>query len=254
MPIYDPKLIELLHSVKNVLITTHVHPDGDAAGSVLGLATSLRKNGSQVDIALSTPIGERFHFMFENEHVLSPEDVRDVYNAVIILDIGSEDRTGFHELLRKLNCPQINIDHHATNNGFADFDLVDIDASSTCEMVFHLILNAKLPIDQDVARNLYVGLLTDSRYFQNANVRPETFDAASALLSTGFDHQPIIKNLTQSRTELDLKVLGLALTTFSTRVNGKIAYTMIRSADLQKLGATERHAWSAGVFGYLISL
>ncbi len=250
----EKALVDLLKTGTRFLITTHIHPDGDAAGSLLGLATSLRLRGAVVDTALSTPIGDRFQFLFENEQVLSPEDVQGPYDAVIILDIGSENRTGFQEILRNLDCPIINIDHHATNTGFGNFDILDPNASSTCEMLYKVITEAHLPLNAETAKFLYLGLLTDSRYFQNSNVRPETFHAAAALLETGFNHQTIIRKLVQSRSETDLKVLGLGLSAHKTLENGKIIYTVIRQKELIKLNATYRHAWSAGVFGYLISM
>lgn len=239
---------------KKLLLTTHLYPDGDAAGSVIGLTKSLRKFGISVEIALATDVGERFDFLFNEERVLKPSDVTGPYDAAVILDIGSEDRTGFPEIIRNLAIPIINIDHHATNEQFGSFNMIDTEASSTCELVFRMISMFELPLDKEVAEGLYVGLLTDSRYFQNANVCAYTFQAAAALLATGLNHQPIIKRLTQSRTARDLYILGAGLVEFKTRANGLIAYTKLQQSDFQKYGATYRHAWSSGLFGYLISL
>ncbi len=251
---FKPELLKILKTKKNVLITTHVHPDGDAAGSMLGLAASLRKNGARVDMALSTEIGERFTPFFQGEDVLKPGAVGKSYDLAVILDIGSEERTGFSDLIRNLKCPMINIDHHATNEGFADYDHVDTSASSTCQIVYYLLVAADMPMDADVAEKLYLGLITDSRHFQNSNVCSETFYAAAHLFDTGINHTPIIKRLTQSRTFLDLKVLGMGLTNFRTAADGNIAYAVLTRDELESLGATHRHAWSAGLFGYLISL
>lgn len=251
---FKPDLLNILKSKKNILVATHVHPDGDAAGSSLGLVTSLRKNGATVNLALSTEIGERFIPFFDGETVLSPGEVDKSYDLAIILDIGSEDRTGFSDVIRNIGCPIVNIDHHATNKGFADYDHVDTSASSACQIVFYLLEAAELPLDAEVASKLYLGLITDSRHFQNSNVCPMTFYAAARLLETGMNHTPIIKRLTQSRTYLDLKVLGIGLTNFKTTADGKIAYSVLTQDEIQALGANHRHAWSAGLFGYLISL
>jgi bifunctional oligoribonuclease and PAP phosphatase NrnA len=249
-----PEVKTLLHTSRRILITSHLHPDGDAAGSMTGLCTSLRENGASVDLALATDVGISFSYLFEKEQILNPNQVEGPYDIAIILDIGSEDRTGFPEVIRGLGCPVINIDHHATNYGFADFDLLDTSATSTCEMIYFLIAGTGLPLSRDTASRLYLGMLTDSRHFQNANVHPGTFQAAQALLKTGFDHQPIIRRLTQSRTPLDLKMLGYGLSAFKTRCESRIAYVLIRKRDLEKIGANYRHAWSSGLFGHLISL
>jgi len=264
--VFSPQLIEAIQSAKQILITSHIHPDGDAAGSAIGLARSLRKAEKHVDIAWSTNVSGRFDFLFDTETILTPEavaarsqndaenPVHSGYDAVIILDVGSEDRTGFQTIIRGLGCPVINIDHHATNDGFADFDHVDTGASSTCEVIYYLIRDAGWPLDTHVAEALYTGLVTDSRHFQNAGVSASTFAAAAGLKSTGLKTEPIIRALVQNRTETDLRVLGLALSRFESRMDGRIAMTVLRQSDLKPLGATHRHAWSAGVFGYLISM
>jgi bifunctional oligoribonuclease and PAP phosphatase NrnA len=251
---FDPFLIDAIASRQSILITSHMFPDGDAAGSVTGLAKSLRAAGKHVDIAWSGETGGRFDFLFRDDRILPPEDVTSRYDLAIILDVGSEERTGFPDIIRSLGCPIINIDHHTTNKGFADFDHVDSTASSTCEVVYHLITTAGWPLNADIAEALYTGLVTDSRHFQNDGVTAETFQTAAALKNLGIDTAPIIRRLVQSRSETDLKILGLALSSFKTACAGRIAYVILRHTDITALGGTYRHAWSAGVFGYLISL
>ncbi len=247
-------LKHLLLNARRLLLTTHLYPDGDAAGSVIGFAKSLRKHGVSVDIAMATDVGDRFEFLYPAEVIYKPSEISGSFDAAVILDIGSEDRTGFPDIIRELAVPLVNIDHHATNEHFGAYNVVDTDAASTCELVYRLITQFGLPLDHDVAEGLYVGLLTDSRYFQNANVSSATFLAAAALLATGLNPQPIIKRLTQSRSPLDLYVLGAGLVAFESRLNGMIAYTKLRQSDFGKFGANHRHAWSSGLFGYLISL
>jgi len=251
---FDPKLIATINAADKILITSHIHPDGDAAGSTMGLARSLRLAGKTIDVAMSTSVEGRFGFVFAGENVLKPEDLTGPYDCVVILDIGSEDRTGFQDIIRNLNTTIINIDHHATNKGFCKIDHIDTEASSTCQIVYYLIDKAGWPMNASVAEAVYLGLVTDSRHFQNANVSPETFQAAAALKSTGLKTESIIRRLVQNRSEVELHVLGMALTRFVTYFDGKIALTTIRQSDLKPLGANHRHAWSAGVFGYLISL
>ena len=250
---FDPRLINKLRTSKKVLVTSHIYPDGDAIGSMLGLTRTLRKNGAIVDLALSTTVGERFLFMLEDETVLTPEELKGSYDIAIILDIGSEDRSGFQDEIRSLGCPRINIDHHETNDSFGDYNAVDTRASSTCEMVYHLIKSAGFILDADVAQGIFLGLVTDSRFFQNSGVRRETFLAAADLMSTGVDYQHIVRHLTQSKQIIDMKVLGLALSNLQCSYQEKIIWTQIRQTELKKIGATYRHAWSAGVFGFLIS-
>lgn len=251
---FNPLLIETINKAEKILVTSHVHPDGDAAGSTLGLARSLRLAGKEIDVAWGTSVKGRFDFLFNAETVLTPDTITGPYDCVIILDIGSEERTGYPEVIRDLNCEIINIDHHATNQGFCKIDHVDTDASSTCQIVYYLIKSAGWPMDAHVAEAVYTGLITDSRHFQNAGVNADTFRAAAGLKETGVDTQPIIQSLVMNRTETDLRVLGMALSQYEELKDGRIAMVTIRQSDLEPLGANHRHAWSSGVFGYLVSL
>jgi bifunctional oligoribonuclease and PAP phosphatase NrnA len=252
--LFDSDLIHAIENADSILVTSHLNPDGDAAGSVTGLADSLRLAGKRVTIAWAGSVGGRFEFLFKNETVLAPDDLKPDYDLVIILDIGSEERTGFAETIRGLGCPLVNIDHHGTNEGFADFDHVDTRASSTCEVVYHLIKTAGWPVNKTIAESLYTGLVTDSRHFQNEGVTTDTFLTAAELKGYDIDAGAIIRKLVQNRSELDLRVLGLALSVFEMRCNERIALAVLRHKDITALGATYRHAWSGGVFGYLISL
>ncbi|MBN1880125.1 DHH family phosphoesterase [bacterium] len=254
MKSFDHDLIQKVNNSKKILVTSHIYPDGDAAGSVMGLVRSLRLTGKTVDIAWFNGVGDRFDFLFEKESILTPQELHPGYDVVMILDIGSEDRTGFQDIIRELGCSIINIDHHATNTGFADYDHVDIDASSTCEVVFHLIKTAGWPLDASVGECLYTGLVTDSRHFQNEGVTADTFLTAAELKKLGIDSAPIIRRLVQNRTAIDLRVLGLALSTFELLCNGQIAIVVLRDKDIKALGADYRHAWSSGIFSYLVSL
>lgn len=254
MKSFDHSLIKRVDSSHHILVTSHIYPDGDAAGSVIGLVRSLRLAGKVVDIAWFDGVGDRFDFLFGQEIILVPDQLKPVYDLVMILDIGSEDRTGFPDIIRNLGCPIINIDHHATNTGFADYDHVDTDASSTCEVVYHLIKTAGWPLNSSVGEPLYTGLLTDSRHFQNEGVTFETFLTAAELKQLGIDSAPIIRRLVQNRSETDLRVLGLALSIFELHCDDRIAMVVLRYIDMQALGANYRHAWSSGIFSYLVSL
>jgi phosphoesterase RecJ-like protein len=247
-------IIEKLHDAEKLLITTHIQPDGDAMGSTTGLTRSLRQAGKHVDLAYLPEVSPRFAFLVEGENLVDPAGLQPHYDLVVILDSGDFERSGMAEELRAVGAPIVNIDHHGTNPAFGDLNLLDEQASSTSEMVVELLQAAGLPLDNHVAEPLYLGILTDTRFFQNAGVRQRTYEAMTRLLSTGLDPQPIVRRLTQNKTLLDLRTLGLALTNLRTAAGGRIGYTVIRLHELESIGANPRHCWSAGVFGMINSL
>ncbi|HNV73020.1 MAG TPA: bifunctional oligoribonuclease/PAP phosphatase NrnA, partial [Candidatus Ozemobacteraceae bacterium] len=87
-------IAEIINGSQRFLITAHLRPDGDATGSVLGLARALRLAGKQADITLHDPIPERFRFLLGEELILRPDQLQSGYDTVLVLDSGDADRTG----------------------------------------------------------------------------------------------------------------------------------------------------------------
>ena len=248
-------IISVLGAAQTVLLLTHIQPDGDAVGSVFGLSRCLRAMGKYVDILMFPGVPPGHQFLIGDEILLPGVDtIAPEYDAVAILDSGDYERCGAEPAVRALGVPVLNIDHHATNPGYGELNFVDDRASSTSELVVQLIVRAGWPLDAHMAAPLYVGLVSDTRFFQNDALRAETFDIAARLLRTGLDPKPLTQRTTQNKTVTDLRVLSLALRNIELAANGLIAYTTVRQQGLEELGANHRNCWSAGVFGSLNNL
>lgn len=239
-----------------VFITSHVRPDGDAIGSISGLAKALTQKGIDVSIAMADPLPARFSSVFDGLEYSQKQMVVNEYDLVFILDSGESTRTGID-----LTPPSygesgkiINIDHHASNTLFGELNYVDINASSTCEMITALLNHLQLPLDSNVASGLMLGLFTDSRFFQNENLRYTAHLCAAKLLHTGLDTRPLLKNLNSSRTETDLRMQGFCLSNFKLHNNGKIATLTIKKSDLDNLNAKTSNIFASGIFNILTSM
>lgn len=246
------RIINLLKAKKRFLITTHIRPDGDAVGSVSGLARALLESGALVWTSFSGPIPDHFAHLLEGIPVLAPDKIIGLQvEALLILDSGDSSRTGIEEQLNTLRCPSVNIDHHGTNPGYGDLNWVDPTASSTAEMIAILLQEAGFPISQEAAKGLYTGIYTDTRFFQNDSVRTETFLVLANLRKTGFNPSPIVSSLTQNKSIIDVKTVGLGLTNAVSLYDGKLVYTVVHHEDLMQLGATAQNCWSGGLFSQL---
>ncbi|NLI76315.1 MAG: bifunctional oligoribonuclease/PAP phosphatase NrnA [Candidatus Riflebacteria bacterium] len=256
MPPTDPlsQVIATLHKGQRFFLISHVRPDGDAIGSLAGLARSLRKAGKTVDLGLVDPPPERFGFLLEGETVRKPGDLALDHDAIVILDTGDLPRTGFAEALAKPATVVINIDHHPSNTSFGDINLLDFHASSTCEMVVTLIERARLPFDPDVAQGLYLGLCTDTRFFQNENLRPAAHHAAQRLLETGLEAATIHGRLLSTRKLSEVRILGHALTRLTVELDGRLAWVALSTADLAQQGATMNDVFACGLFNQLTGI
>jgi len=250
---YD-EIIAALKAGNRILAVSHERPDGDAVGSVSGLVRSLRKAGKRVDACFSTPIPPGFFFAVEEEIIPSEHLTRIDYDLVVVLDTGDQPRTGFNDFLEATKALVINIDHHPSNTLYGDLNLTDFEACSTCEIIVDLLRRASLPFDAEVAEGLYLGMLTDTRFFQNEKIRPSAFSTAAALLATGLDTGPILGKLNRQRTLSELRLLGLGLQKLETSLDGRMVKIVLSRADFAAAGAVLENAWSCGLFGQMIAL
>ena len=248
------QIIGLIEKSSSILVSSHLRPDGDATGSLSGLVKSLRKAGKKVDAALLDGIPERFGFVFPEPNLLQSDKIDSDHDLIIVLDSGDDTRTGIVYNRDKAKTKLVNIDHHASNTNFGDYNFVDTGASSTCEMIAGLIQRAGLPLDQDVALSLLLGLITDSRSFQNEGLRPSAHLAAALLLGTGVDNSPILTTLNSGRSEPDLRVQGFGLCNFKLECEKALATLVIKDSDLQKLNAEISNIFGSGIFNILTSM
>lgn len=248
------KIAELIGKSRSILVAAHLRPDGDATGSVSGLVKSLQKAGKQVDAALLDGVPGRFAFVFPKVKLLQQAVIDSDHDLIMILDSGDETRTGF---TFNRDCEKtclINIDHHASNTMFGDINYVDTGASSACEMIVALLHHAGLPFDSEVALSLMLGLITDSRSFQNEGIRASAHLAAAKILQTGVDTSPILNMLNSGRSEVDLRVQGFGLSNFRLHCQNRLATLVIRQTDLASLKAPFGSVFASGLFNLLLSM
>jgi phosphoesterase RecJ-like protein len=171
----------LLDGAHSIAVITHERPDGDAVGSMLGLVRSLRLRGAKARAVVVEGMPRRFRFLpgaLDVDRALA-DDV-DLWIAV---DCAAADRAEVR--LSELPQPGINIDHHPTNERYAQANLVDPSAAATAELLVDVAPALRLPIDQEVATNYLAGLLTDTLGFRTDSVTPKVFRVAGQLLGLG---------------------------------------------------------------------
>lgn len=220
------------------IVTSHISPDGDNIGSTLGMYYALNKLGKNVYYVLDDNPPQNLKFLVENMNILKSEEVNLNNYNIVALDCGDKNRICLsQELLnnaKKIVC----IDHHASNDYYGDFNYIDIDASSTCELVYNLLVEYekkedKNIIDEDIATCLYTGLVTDTGNFVYSNTHPSSFEMAKDLLLKGAKKDIIIQKVFQSNPYNYYKLLGEALNTLDI-LDGKIASIMITKEMLKR--------------------
>jgi phosphoesterase RecJ-like protein len=211
----------LLDTPKNIVITAHRNPDGDAIGSSLGLYHFLRKNGHHVQMAVPSDFPENLAWMPAVHDILvfddDPESMQDLFekqDLVFCLDFNAIDRIDKLGALfiDKKEIVKVMIDHHLFPESFPDFMLSDTTASSTCELVFRFIemLGQKDQIDLEMGECLLTGILTDTGSFKYST-SPALFKIVGHLLEVGVDDYKLQDLIFNSMKEKHLRLLGHCL-------------------------------------------
>lgn len=220
------------------IVTSHISPDGDNIGSTLSMYYALNKLGKNVYYVLDDNPPQNLKFLVQDINILKSEEVNlNDYN-IIALDCGDKNRICVSKELIDNAKSIICIDHHASNDYYGDFNYIDTEASSTCELVYNLLVeyekveNGNI-IDENIATCLYTGLVTDTGNFVYSNTHPSSFEMAKELLLKGAKKDTIIQKVFQSNPYNYYKLLGEALNTLDI-VDGKIASIMINKDMLKR--------------------
>lgn len=172
-----------LDSAEKFLIISHIRPDGDAIGSVLGLGLALQSAGKDVQMVLEDGVPKSFRHLTGSDQIL--KQPTDLDACTIVVDCSDRARIG--QVLPENVQPDINIDHHNTNLDFAAINLVDSQATATTEILAKLLPAWGLPITPAVAEALLTGVITDTLGFRVAGMTPATLRVAADLFELGAD-------------------------------------------------------------------
>jgi phosphoesterase RecJ-like protein len=242
-----------LRSRDRFLLTAHEGPDGDALGSLLGmhqLLTQLGKDSVMFLAAKEFPLPIEYRFLpLEEVFHEPPADMAD--RTVIFLDCGNIDRMPVDFLTAGGN-DVINIDHHHDNTRFGDFNLVDVGASCTAEIVYDLAVLFEAEITPEMASALYVGLITDTGKFMYENTDAHTHRVAAALIDAGVDIDDTYRRLYEHVPIEKLRLVARALEGIQRHCGDRLVLTYITTADYEQTGAGEE--MTEGVIDHLRSI
>lgn len=216
---YD-ELIDRLTGCRRVLLTTHVRPDGDALGSVAALAVSLRRMSIDADLLLLSHLPSKYRFVFDDAGLSHCDAEREWpaaidpsrYDAILVCDTGTWSQLpGLKERIGEHPVQTLVLDHHLTQEDWADLRVVDASAAATGEMVLTLLRRWGVPIDATIASALFVAIATDTGWFQFSNTAPRTLRAAADLMETGIDTDRLYQACYQNERSARLRLQSIAM-------------------------------------------
>lgn len=202
----DLKIRELFAKAKHVVIVSHIRPDGDAIGSLLGLALALEDAGKRVTTVLEDDVDEKYSYLEGADRVR--KDVPAGADCLVVVDCSDKRRTG--EVLQG-RVPDLVVDHHKTNLNFGRINLVLEDAEATALILAERLPEWGLNITADVANALLTGILADTLGFRTSNVGPNCLRVAADLIDKGADLHLAYHQTLVTRTAADVRYWGQAL-------------------------------------------
>ncbi|MBK8904646.1 MAG: bifunctional oligoribonuclease/PAP phosphatase NrnA [Anaerolineaceae bacterium] len=230
----EQAILTAVQQANNILVITHIGPDGDAVGSITAVGVALRQMGKRAALLCDDPIPERFSYLPLADQVQPPNENRAInYDLLIAVDCGDETRMGQSFANLPKTVPTIiNIDHHVTNTYFGDIQHVVPEAVSATEILYDLFKHIGLTITTDLAMCLLTGVVTDTLGFRTVGVTAKTLRIASELVDAGAD-LPLIT------------MQGLSLKPYSTAQLWQIGLNNMRLEDgliWTKINNTQREA------------
>ena len=256
------KTKKLLQSSKNIVITCHKGPDGDAIGSSLALYLYLKKTHQNISVIVPDDFPYFLKWLPKNDHVIcydSKKEEADILineaDLIFSLDYNALNRTG--EMAKALGAAKakfIMIDHHQQPDDYAEVTYSDTSICSTCQMVYHFIeaLGDLQLIDESIANCIYTGIMTDTGSFRFRSTTSTTHRVIANLIDIGIDNAKIHQNVYDSNSYNRLQLLGKSLTNLKVIPELNTAYISLSAAELEEHNAQKGD--TEGVVNYALSL
>lgn len=232
-----------LKNYKSYLLSCHVTPEGDAIGSILAMESLLRRLGKKTFVICEDAFPERLRCLSGKRwHQMKDVKQPPPFDAIVVADCPTLERIGS---VKNLLAPQtiiFNIDHHISNNRFAQHNYIRPEAAASGEVVMDIFKYFKMPLTRDEATNLYVALSTDTGSFEYSNTTVDSHRMAAELIATGIDIEKINEKLYATYSLNKINLYSRLLSQVKTAAGGKIAWAAMRREDLHHSGATYEDA------------
>lgn len=250
-PTIDAALPSTLLGANKILCVSHVAPDGDAIGSLLGMGWLLRALHKDPVLALQDAPGEEFAYLPGYADIVGTAQVGDDYDLIICLDASSPDRMGsIYRADVHAAIPMIVIDHHVTNTLFGAINWVEPQCAATCQMLVYLADAMQVQLSGALAQALLTGLVTDTLGFRTSNTTARVMQAAMRLMDGGGDLVQIVDRTLRRTAFSMVKLWGEVLG--QVQFADGVIWTSISIAQRNAAGVAAQD--SDGIANHLITV
>ena len=229
------KLEQMLNHGASVVILGHINPDGDCMGSCLAMYNYVRKWNPKAYVRLyMKAFPEKFSYLHGFDQIQTEIQAEEPFDLCICLDCSDKERLGEFVTYFDSAKGSLCIDHHITNSGYAEENVIDAQASSTAEVLYGQF--SEEMIDQDIAACLYTGIIHDSGVFRFSSTSSRTMEIAGKLMNTGINFTKIIDDTFFKKTYFQSQILGRALMESIRFLNGTCIFSVVNQQDMSFYG------------------
>lgn len=232
-------VVKIISSSQNVLLTSHINPDGDSIASMLALYYIMTGLGKKCEIILASEPPKIYDFLENFKHIkkLDLDDTRKyTFDLAIVVDCGDYGRV--QNVKHLINDTFIlNIDHHPANPRFGNYNYVDCERSSSAEIIFYLAKKMSFNISQSLAESIYVGIMTDTGSFRYSNTAMATFKTAAELLKYGANPAYLSAMIYERNSLRKIKLLETILRRMKFFYENQVVISYLYQADIDAAGA-----------------
>ena len=228
------KLETMIDQAGKIVILGHVNPDGDCAGSCLAVYNYIKEWDSTKAVTVRLERAPSKFSYLSGFDAIETEAGEEAYDLCICLDSSDEERLGDFKSCFDRSAKTICIDHHITNRGYAQENVIDGHASSACEVVYGQLDESR--ISKHVAECIYTGIIHDTGVFKYSNTSRKTMEIAGKMMEKGIDFGTIIDGSFYKKTDMQSQILGRALLESITFLDGRCIFSVVRKKDMDFYG------------------
>ena len=228
---------ELIRESKRIILACHMHPDGDAIGSMLALGLGLMKSKKSVLMLCPDKIPERYQTLPGASQI--KRECKETADLAISIDCGSLVQLLSLEQIFEKSKRIVEIDHHLYRSRFGDIQLIDRSVCSVGEIIKLLLEALSIPMDRKIAECLLISALVETSSFSRQDVRPETFQFCAGLMASGINFRRISDRYYWNKKISAVHLSGLALSRIKTRAKDQLVWSIVYKKDCKQFNGSQ---------------
>ncbi len=239
-------ILEKLSQSKRVLVTTHIRPDGDALGTSAAMVLGMRAKGIDAHVLLLSHLPAKYAFVFKDleieytdvEKAWPDASFFNSFDTLLVVDTGTWSQLpGLKERVANWQARKLVVDHHLTQEDWADARLVVTEAAAAGEIAAELLQQWDVKFTASIARALFLAIASDTGWFQFSSTRPYTLRLAAQLIEAGVNTDQLYQLLYQNERAERIVLQTRAQESLELKVDNRLAVMRVAKRDFQSTGA-----------------